>query len=110
MVISDYIHGPDWILPMVSFLLLIIAVILISGHSSGLIAGYNTLSATKKAKYNEKKVCRIVGGGTLIPSILLLVMWIGKNIFPIAIAYVFLGVFIVDGIVLIILRHTIGKK
>ena len=56
MVISDYIHGPDWILPMVSFLLLIIAVILISGHGSGLIAGYNTLSATKKAKYNEKKV------------------------------------------------------
>lgn len=110
MVISDYIHGPDWILPMVSFLLLIIAVILISGHSSGLIAGYNTLSATKKAKYIEKKVCRIVGVGTLIPSILLLVMWIGKNIFPIAIAYVFLGVFIVDGIVLIILRHTIGKK
>lgn len=110
MVISDYMHGPDWILPMVSFLLLIIAAILISGHGSGLIAGYNTLSAAKKAKYNEKKVCRIVGFGTLIPSILLLVMWIGKNVFPIVIAFVFLGVFIVDGIVLIILRHTIGKK
>ena len=110
MVISDYLHGPDWILPMVSFLLLIIAAILFSGHGSGLIAGYNTLSAAKKAKYNEKKVCRIVGFGTLIPSILLLVMWIGKNVFPIVIAFVFLGVFIVDGIVLIILRHTIGKK
>lgn len=110
MVISDYMHGPDWILPMVSFLLLIIAAILISGHGSGLIAGYNTLSAAKKVKYNEKKVCHIVGFGTLIPSILLLVMWIGKDVFPIVIAFVFLGVFIVDSIVLIILRHTIGKK
>lgn len=110
MVISDYMHGPDWILPMVSFLLLIIAAILISGHGSGLIAGYNTLSAAKKVKYNEKKVCHIVGFGTLIPSILLLVMWIGKDVFPIVIAFVFLGVFIVDSIVLIILRHTIGKE
>lgn len=45
---------------------LMISIFLLMGKGSFLIAGYNTASADEKAKYNEKKLCRIVGLGFFI--------------------------------------------
>ena len=45
---------------------LMISIFLLVGKGSFLIAGYNTASADEKAKYNEKKLCRIVGLGFFI--------------------------------------------
>jgi preprotein translocase subunit SecG len=41
--------------------LLIIAVFLLFGKGSFLIAGFNTKSANEKAKYDEKALCRFTG-------------------------------------------------
>ncbi|MCA5959355.1 DUF3784 domain-containing protein [Blautia sp. RD014234] len=50
-----------WILWGLTALTGIIAVILLMGKGSFLIAGYNT--SRNKEKYNEKRLCRVVGGG-----------------------------------------------
>ena len=44
-------------------LMLILSVVLLSGRGAFLIAGYNTSSPNNKAKYNEKRLCRVIGGG-----------------------------------------------
>jgi len=42
-------------------LLCTLSIILLTGHGSFLIAGYNTSSPEEKAKYDAKKLCRAVG-------------------------------------------------
>ena len=41
----------------------ILTVVLLMGKGSFLIAGYNTSSKEEKQEYDEKKLCRVVGGG-----------------------------------------------
>ena len=48
-----------WIIFIPLFLL---AVVLLTGHGSFLIAGYNTSSEEEKEKYDTHKLCRTVGG------------------------------------------------
>lgn len=64
------------------FLFLIISVILISGHGENLIAGYNTSSKEEKEKYNAKKLCRVVGIGMAVITVMILIMAIGQEVFP----------------------------
>lgn len=66
MKLADLIIGPEWIMWGAFGVLLLLAIVLISGQGSGLIAGYNTASKEKKSKYNEKKLCRTVGIGMAI--------------------------------------------
>ncbi len=42
-------------------LLFALSIILLTGHGSFMIAGYNTSSPEEKAKYDAKKLCRAVG-------------------------------------------------
>ena len=48
MKLTDISHGPKWILWVALFVLAIISIVLISGHGSWLVSGYNT--APKKEK------------------------------------------------------------
>lgn len=54
MKLADLSTGPDWIVWIIFIILAILSIVLISGHGSWLISGYNTLSKEEKAKYNEK--------------------------------------------------------
>ena len=45
----------------VCLLLLAIALVLLSGRGAMMIAGYNTMSKEKRAKYDEKALGRFVG-------------------------------------------------
>ena len=56
MKLADLSTGPDWTVWIAFTILIILSVVLISGHGSWLISGYNTASQEEKAKYNEKKV------------------------------------------------------
>jgi hypothetical protein len=42
-------------------IMVIIAIFLLNGKGAFLVAGYNTMSKDKKAKYDEKALCRFVG-------------------------------------------------
>ena len=58
MKLADLATGSDWIVWIVFVIFAVFSIILLSGHGSWLISGYNTASKEEKAKYNEKKLCR----------------------------------------------------
>ena len=57
MKLADLSAGPDWVVYVGFIIFAVLSVVLISGHGSWLISGYNTASKEEKAKYNEKKLC-----------------------------------------------------
>ena len=62
---------PMWLCWGVVGLLVIFSLILFAGKGSFLIAGYNTMNRKKKQKYNEKRLCRVVGAGMGILAIII---------------------------------------
>lgn len=59
----------------------IITGLFLSGRGGFFIAGYNTASPEQKAKYDEKKMCRYMGRGMLVITILLFFMAVlGDNL------------------------------
>lgn len=64
----------------IAVIFLIITIILISGKGAFLIAGCNTSSKAEKLKYDEKKLCRVMGSGTgIITLFLILLACFGDN-------------------------------
>lgn len=56
----------------VFILILVLSIVLISGHGAFLISGYNMMSKEEKEKYNEKALCRFVGRLLMIIDFLLI--------------------------------------
>ena len=52
------------------------------GKGSFLIAGYNT--SRNKEKYNEKRLCRVVGGGLVVITLVMAAWSIMGDRFPVA--------------------------
>jgi len=107
--------GPDWLLWAVFVLLVAISAILLSGHGANLIAGYNTAPKMKKAKYDEKRLGRVVGAGVLAIAVPLPFVVLGQALLPIGVAYAivvyaYLAFIIVDSVIVLILANTICKK
>lgn len=71
MTLADTAHGSDWILWVVFAVFVILTIALLSGHGSKFISGYNTASKEEKARYDEKKLCRVYGIGMGVIAILL---------------------------------------
>ena len=82
MKLADLSTGPDWVVYVGFIIFAVLSIVLISGHGSWLISGYNTASKEEKAKYNEKKLCRTMGIGMSVIAILLLIMGVFENILP----------------------------
>lgn len=110
MKLADLSTGPDWAVWIAFIILALLSIILLSGHGSWFISGYNTVSKEEKDKYDEKKLCRIMGSGMSVITLLTLIMGLLENILPAFFAYIALGIILVDVIVIIILGNTICKK
>lgn len=110
MKLSDISTGPDWPIWILVVLLTIISVTLISGHGSWFIAGYNTASKKEQEKYDRKRLCRTVGGGMLVITVLVLVMKIFEHILPADFAYIAVGIILADVVIINILSATICRK
>lgn len=110
MKLSDISTGPNWIMWVFIILFGVVSILLLSGRGSGLIAGYNTASKEEKAKYDAKRLCRTFGGGMAVITLLLLFMGIFENVLPAGIAYIAIGIIIVDVFIIIVLANTICKK
>ena len=63
MKLVDLATGSDWIVWIVFVIFAVFSIILLSGHGSWFISGYNTASKEEKEKYDEKKLCRTMGIG-----------------------------------------------
>ena len=56
MKLVDLATGSDWIVWIVFVIFAVFSIILLSGHGSWFISGYNTASKEEKEKYDEKKL------------------------------------------------------
>lgn len=110
MKLADLSTGPDWIVWIAFVIMAVLSVVLLLGHGSWFISGYNTASKEEKEKYNEKKLCRTVGIGMSVITLLILIMGLLENILPAFFVYIALGIIIVDVVVIIILGNTICRK
>lgn len=110
MTLKDISTGPDWLIWVVFGILLIISVVLLSGHGANLIAGYNTATEEEKRKYNTKKLCRVVGIGMTVITVMILIMAIGETVLPAAFATVFAIVTLVDCVTVIVVANTICRR
>lgn len=110
MKLSDLSTGSDWIVWVMFVILAVLSVILISGHGSCLIAGYNTASKEEKEKYNRKRLCRVIGIGLSVISVLLLIMGLFEDVLPASFAYVSIGIVIVDCLLIIMVGTVSCKK
>ena len=53
MKLADLATGSDWIVWIVFAIFAVLSIILLSGHGSWFISGYNTASNEEKEKYDE---------------------------------------------------------
>ena len=110
MKLADLATGSDVIVWIVFGIFAVISIILLSGHGSWFISGYNTASKEEKEKYDEKKLCRTMGIGMSIISILILIMGLFESVLPAFFVYIAVGIIVVDVVVIIILENTLCRK
>ena len=110
MKLEDLATGPDWIVWIIFAIFAVLSIVLLSGHGSWFISGYNTASKEEKEKYDEKKLCRTMGIGMSVIAILILIMGLFENFLPAFFVYIALGIIVVDVVVIIILENTLCKK
>ena len=110
MKLADLSTGPDWIVWIVFIIFAVLSIVLLLGHGSWFISGYNTASKEEKEKYNEKKLCRTMGIGMSVITLLILTMGLLENILPAFLAYIALSIVLIDVVVIIILGNTICRK
>ena len=60
MKLKDISAGPDWVVWIAFIVFAVFSIVLLLVRGSWLISGYNTASIEVKAKYNEKKLCRVM--------------------------------------------------
>ena len=108
--LADLSTGSDLVAWIVFAVLLVLSLLLLTGHGSWLIAGYNTLPEEERAKYSVKKCCRILGVGLLIPALLIAGMTLWEEVLPASVVWVFGGVIVIDLIIMIVLLNLWGKK
>ena len=108
--LSDIFTIPDWLICFFLILLAVVSFTLISGHGGWFIAGYNTASKKEQEKCDRKKLCRTVGGGMLVITVLALLMMIFEHVLPAGFAYIAVAIVLADVVVIGILSATICRK
>ena len=110
MKLVDLSSGPDWVVWIVFVIFAVLSIVLLSGHGSWVISGYNTASKEEKEKYDEKKLCRTMGIGMSVIAVLILIMGLFENVLPAFFVYIALGIILVNVVVIIILGNTLCRK
>ena len=110
MKLADLASGPDWVVWIVFVIFAVLSIVLLSGHGSWVISGYNTASKEDKEKYDEKKLCRTMGVGMSVIAVLILIMGLFENVLPAFFVYIALGIILVNVVVIIILGNTLCRK
>lgn len=80
--LADVSTGPDWVLYVVIILFAVLSILFLSGKGAGFIAGYNTASEKEKKKYDEKKLCRVTGGGMAVVTVMLVITAGFEDVLP----------------------------
>ena len=107
--LKDISNGPDWVLYAVVAVLGLMSVLLLLGKGGWLIAGYNTASKKEKAKYDETKLCKVVGGGLSVITLVILFMALFESVLPAPVSGVFIFIIVMDILLICFLANTICR-
>ena len=110
MTLADISNGPVWPVYIIAAALAALSLLLLSGRGSWLLAGYNTAPKAKKEQYDEKKLCRIMGAGLGVITLIILGMAVFEDVLPASAAYVTFGGVILVAVVMVVLANTTCKK
>ena len=110
MTLADISNGPTELVYVFALVFAVLSALLLSGRGSWLIAGYNTASKQQKEQYDEKKLCRVMGGGLAVITLVMLAMVIFEDVLPASSAYVFAGGIFLLAVVMVVLANTTCKK
>ena len=69
MKLADLATGSDWIVWIIFGIFTVLSIVLLSGHGSWFISGYNTASKEEKEKYDENAMCKAYGKRMMFMSI-----------------------------------------
>ena len=75
-------NGAVIVIFCIAAVLLIMGIVLCTGHGSWLLAGYNTMKKEEKEKYDVKKLCRGTGIHMLIVTALCIAMGLTEAFCP----------------------------
>ena len=81
-------NAPIWVPWIIVTILVVVSIILLMGKGSLLIAGYNLLPKEIKQKYNTKRLCRVVGGGTSIITVIMVIATLYRFEMPYTISWI----------------------
>lgn len=110
MTLKDVSNGPEWVVWAGFAVLLALSIILLTGHGANLIAGYNTSTKEEKDRYDTKKMCRVVGAGMALITVLIFIMAVWEDVLPASFARVSMGIVIADCVAILLLVNTVCKK
>ena len=105
MKLADLATGSDWIVWIVFVIFAVLSIVLLSGHGSWFISGYNTASKEERKKYDEKKLCWTMGIGMSIIAIIAGVL----GVLPRARKFSFIPAVIMIGVVCVDLSPELDK-
>lgn len=103
-------NGPIWLGWAVVIIFAVISIVLLMGKGSFLIAGFNTANKEEKEKYNVKRLCRIVGGGFSLLTVVIAVDMYFKGELPYYLQWMMPWGYLTIIVLMLILSNTICKK
>lgn len=103
-------NAPIWVAWLLVALLAMLSVALLMGKGSTLIAGYNTSSKEVRKRYDAKKLCRVVGGGLSVITIIMGVSTLYEFELPVMISWIVPWGYLGTILIMAILANTICGK
>lgn len=110
MTMADKIIGPEWLLWVIGALFLAESIALFTGHGTWFIAGYNTMSPKEKEKFDEKKLCRVVGSGFLFLAVVIFLIAIFMDKLSASMSFVLLALILADILTMLVLANLLCRK
>ncbi len=95
---------------MMALIFLGLAALFGKGKGRDLIAGYNTMSEREKAKFDEKKLMRIMRNGMLFFAGCMVICFLGSLLQKVRLMWCGYGLMMAGVIALVILANTKTKK
>lgn len=94
----------------IMILFAVLSIVLLTGKGAFLIAGYNTAGETERSQYNEKLLCRVMGGGMSVFTVLIALDAFSGGGFSSTLGGVHPVLIAVTIVVMLVLSNTICRK
>ena len=109
MKLVDLATGSDWIVWIVFVIFAVFSIILLSGHGSWFISGYNTASKEEKEKYDSKALCKSTGK-LMLSLVFCISLMLASEIFSLSFLRVIGGIGIPVCIIFYLIHARNGEK